>query len=185
MPRDQPRRHCGRQSIQIDAAGEIARFCLALQRPAKQFQFAVANLKSIKDFHALRIQLRLLSGLVQKALRKAHDKGSIILIVRLPPHRSAGWDNIDVSMHSRAAEISATTSASELCRRTDMDGEQYFVETRQIERTFRIPSQLEGNSLRCFVLPKDSWQYSTRHRSLHLRFEEKVTSTYAPREWSA
>src|SRR6478672_2636337 len=131
------------------------------------------------------IQLRLLRDLMQEALRKGHDKGSVILIVGFPPHRSVGWDNIDVSKHSCAAVISATASASELCRRTDMDGEQHFLEARQIERTFRIPSQLEGNSLRCLVLPKDCWQHSARHRSLHLWFKEKLTSTYAPREWSA
>jgi hypothetical protein len=61
--------------------------------------------------------------LMQEALRKGHDKGSVILIVGFPPHRSVGWDKIDVSMHCCAAVISATASASELCRRTDMDGE--------------------------------------------------------------
>jgi hypothetical protein len=93
---------------------------------------------------------------LQEALGDGHDKGSVILVVGFPPHRSAGRDNIDVSMHSRAAVKSSPASASELCRRTDMDGEQHFLEAWQIERTFRIPSQFEGNSFRCLVLPKDS-----------------------------
>src|SRR4030095_7836001 len=76
-------------------------------------------------------------------------------------------------MHSRAAVRSAAASASELCRRTDMDGEQHVLEPRQIERTFRIPSQLKRNSLGCQVLPKDSWQYFAWHQILSIFGSEK------------
>jgi hypothetical protein len=42
-----------------------------------------------------------------------------------------------------------------------------------MERTFRIPSQLERNSLGCQVLPKDSWQYFAGHQILSKFGSEK------------
>jgi hypothetical protein len=125
----------------------------------------------ISSFHERSISW-LRKNCVQETLRNRYNQGSIILIMRFPPHRSVGRNNIDVSMHRPAAVIAPAASASELRRRTDMDGEQHVLEARQMERTFRIPSQLERNSLGCQVLPKD-WQYFAWHQILSIFGSEK------------
>src|SRR5579859_4040015 len=118
--------HRAAQRVEINAALRIAGRHLLPHGPAEQFQLAVADLKTVEDFHVSTFDV---------------EKNDIIALFHFPARRDAGGNNIDIAMDAEPAMAPWASAAMDVDRWTDVDNDDRMVPGGDFDDAGRVATE--------------------------------------------